>query len=84
MRIVVDAGPLAPTNITKTIPTSASHVVAPCDPLNYKFAFLALPVQQILLEKLYLVIVALSLMNWKHTLGTENVQAELAGHCILR
>ena len=45
MSIVVDAGPLAPADIAKPIPTPASHVVAPCDPLNYKFALLALPVQ---------------------------------------
>lgn len=51
------------SNITKLITTTTRHMVASLILLNDKFAFLALTIMKVALEKLYLLRIAFSLMN---------------------
>ncbi len=75
--------PICPTNIAELISTSTSHVIAALIFLNDKLAFFALSVVQITLEKFYLLIITLSLMNCKQTLTAKRLFALIANNHIL-
>ena len=72
--------PSRTANVAELITASTGHVVAALILLNHELALLALAVVKVILKKLYLVLVAQSLMFGQQALGAERRFTSIAKH----
>ena len=80
MVVVVHWVPVGPADVAELLAASASHLIATLAPLHYETALLALSVLEVVIQVLYLKVVAVPLVRRKQTLCTVLRLAAVTNH----
>jgi len=83
MIIVVNIGPLIPTDITELIPAFANHVIAAVSLFNNIFAFFTLTIMQVTFKILNFMRIALVCVGGEEASCTEFFFTYIANHCVV-